>query len=397
MSQPRQPFRQPLLLSVDQDSEPKPVDTGTGASGSVDEYKDEGCLGKGTYGIVYKRSHITSKETVAVKQMRLFDKEAGMSINVLREISLLKSLRHENVLRVKEVVVGKSLDDIYLVMDICSYDLEYLCENYWIHSGYRLQASELKSIMLQLLKGLDYLHDNFVIHRDLKLSNLLITAEGVLKIADFGLARKFGVPSGSMTPKVVTLWYRAPELLFGEESYTTAIDMWSIGCILGELLTTKPLLPGKDELEQIKLMCALLGTPSSRIWPDFDRLPYAKKLRLPDEKYSSLRETVQSASRLCTDHCYDMLVRLLTYDPQRRMTIKDALAHPFMAERPSPYRPRLPDKTFFIKAAKERSDRKRPLPPRWVTDQSSISPRLIWFSKFARSRKTPAQPIDARR
>jgi cyclin-dependent kinase 10 len=126
---------------------------------------------------------------------------------------------------------------------------------------------KVKCITLQLLGGLDYMHSHFIIHRDLKVSNLLITHRGCIKIADFGLARKFSIPNGKMTPKVVTLWYRAPELLLGSLIQTTAIDIWSAACVFGELLLHKPILPGRSELNQIEMIIDLLGTPTETIWP----------------------------------------------------------------------------------------------------------------------------------
>ncbi len=117
------------------------------------------------------------------------------------------------------------------------------------------------------------MHDNFIVHRDLKVSNLLLTDKGCVKIADFGLARLYGIPLKPMTPKVVTLWYRCPELLLNSNTQTTAIDMWSAGCILGELLNNKPLLPGKSEINQLDLIIDMLGTPSAKIWAEIDTLP----------------------------------------------------------------------------------------------------------------------------
>jgi cyclin-dependent kinase 10 len=157
--------------------------------------------------------------------------------------------------------------------------------------------------MLQLLKGLEYCHSHSIIHRDLKMSNLLLTSTGLLKIgntyffyakralyssynfiADFGLARTLSLPGKPMTPNVVTLWYRAPEVLFGDSNYTTSIDLWSAGCIMGELMQHKPLLPGNTEQAQLDLIVKLLGSPNDTIWPGFNKLPSAKLLALPKQR-----------------------------------------------------------------------------------------------------------------
>lgn len=150
----------------------------------------------------------------------------GFPVSCLREISILKTCCHDNIVKLKEVVVGKELEKIYLVMEYCEQDLASLLDN--LEKPFT--ESEVKCIIIQLLRGLQYLHDNFIIHRDIKVSNLLLTDEGCLKIADFGLARTFSVPSKSMTPNLVTLWYRPPELLLGSTYQTTAVDMWAAGC-----------------------------------------------------------------------------------------------------------------------------------------------------------------------
>jgi cyclin-dependent kinase 10 len=142
--------------------------------------------------------------------------------------------------------------------------------------------------MKQLFTGIQYCHEQGVIHRDLKLSNLLLTAKGILKIADFGLARSMPSNHNTMTPRVVTLWYRAPELLFGAKEYTFAIDMWSSGCILAEFIRHFPLLPGSTEAEQIVRICGLLGAPHERIWPSFKDLPLAKTMSFANSEYIQL-------------------------------------------------------------------------------------------------------------
>lgn len=196
-----------------------------------------------------------TNEIVALKKVRMDDERDGLPVSGLREIHILMGCKHENIVRIKEVVVGRSLESIFLSMEYCEQDLASLFDN----MPQPFSESQVKCISLQILRGLKYLHSNFIIHRDIKASNLLMTDKGCVKIADFGLARYFGHPSKPMTPHVVTLWYRAPELLLETDIQTTAIDMWAVGCILGELLGHKPLLPGKTEIAQLELIIDLLG------------------------------------------------------------------------------------------------------------------------------------------
>lgn len=229
----------------------------------VNEYEKLNKVGEGTYGVVYRARDTKTDEIVALKRVRMEEEKDGLPVSSLREINLLLNMRHKNIVELREVVVGQRLDSIFLVMEYCEQDLASLLDNMSSH----FTEAQVKCIMLQLLNGLDYMHEQYIIHRDLKASNLLMTDHGCVKIADFGLARKFSIPNGQMTPKVVTLWYRAPELLFGSKLQTTAIDIWSAACIFGELLLHKPLLPGRSELNQIDLIINLLGTPNDTIWP----------------------------------------------------------------------------------------------------------------------------------
>ncbi|KAF9142958.1 Cyclin-dependent kinase 10 [Linnemannia schmuckeri] len=298
-----------------------------GTSRVVDEFEKLNKVGEGTYGVVYRAKDKKTNEIVALKRIRMERENDGLPISSLREIKLLKTLRHDNVVLVKEVAVGNDLDQIFLVMEYCEQDMAALMDN--VKKPYT--PAEVKCLMLQLLKGIEYCHDHFVIHRDLKLSNLLLNSQGILKIADFGLARSFGLPSRPMTPKVVTLWYRAPELLFGDLNYTTAVDMWSAGCIFGELLKHAPLLPGKVEKQQVDLIIDLLGTPHEKIWQGFNKLPMSS-IKLPEQRFNNLKNKFPHI----TDAARSLLSGLLTYDPKKRLSVKQALAHPYFFESPPP-------------------------------------------------------------
>lgn len=212
--------------------------------------------------IYFKKEHFADRardtrhgEIVALKRVRMHQEKDGLPISGLREIQILKSSEHRNIVKLKEVVVGKSLDSIFISMEYCAQDLASLLDN----MAQPFSEAQSKCIILQVLEGLKYLHNRFIIHRDLKVSNLLLTDEGCIKIADFGLARLFSNSELKMTPNVVTLWYRAPELLLGTTMHCTAVDMWAAGCILCELLLHKPLLPGKTEIQQIEMIIDLLG------------------------------------------------------------------------------------------------------------------------------------------
>ncbi|KAK2085755.1 Cyclin-dependent kinase 10 [Saguinus oedipus] len=234
----------------------------------------------------------------------------GIPISSLREITLLLRLRHPNIVELKEVVVGNHLESIFLVMGYCEQDLASLLEN----MPTPFSEAQVKCIVLQVLRGLQYLHRNFIIHRDLKVSNLLMTDKGCVKTADFGLARAYGVPVKPMTPKVVTLWYRAPELLLGTTTQTTSIDMWAVGCILAELLAHKPLLPGTSEIHQIDLIVQLLGTPSETIWPGFSKLPLVGQYSLRKQPYNNLKHKFPWLS----EAGLRLLHFLFMYDPKKR-------------------------------------------------------------------------------
>ncbi|KAF0686296.1 Aste57867_21902 [Aphanomyces stellatus] len=304
-----------------------------GTCRDVDEFEKLNRIGEGTYGTVYRARDKKSGEIVALKRVILHnEKQDGFPITAIREIKLLKRLHQENCVQLKDVVVGRKRSGVFLVFEYCEHDLSALMSN--IHRPF--SESEAKRVLIELLRAVEYLHDMNIIHRDLKLSNILYDGFGRIKLADFGLARETGFPAPSnMTPKVVTLWYRAPELLLGSETYTSSIDIWACGCIFGELILNKPLMSGATDLEQLQLIYKLLGRPTDRIWPGMSTLPNATKLHFDSTAYVYNNIPKLFATQL-SEAGLDLLHSMLAYDPKKRITATEALRHPYFDERPFP-------------------------------------------------------------
>ncbi|CAL5440846.1 unnamed protein product [Camellia sinensis] len=299
---------------------------------SVFNYERLNKINEGTYGVVYKARDKETEEIVALKKVKMTLEREGFPLTSLREINILVSLHHPSIVDVKEVVVDK---DVFMVMEYVEHDLKGLIDI----MKQPFSEKEVKCLILQLLEGVKYLHDNWVLHRDLKTSNLLLNNRGKLKICDFGLSRQYGSPLITYTPLVVTLWYRAPELLLGTKHYSTAIDMWSVGCIMAELLAKQPLFNGKSELEQLDKIFRALGTPNEAIWPGFSKLPGAK-VKFVEQSRNTLREKFPAisfkGSPVLSEQGFDLLSQLLTYDPEKRITAEAALKHSwFHKEEPS--------------------------------------------------------------
>lgn len=223
-------------------------------------------------------------------------------------------------------------------------------------------ASEIKLILLQLASGVAYLHDHYILHRDLKTSNLLLSNRGQLKIADFGMARYVGdPPPPRLTQLVVTLWYRAPELLLGTKMYDAAVDMWSVGCIFGELLTREPLLQGKNEVDQVSKIFELCGVPTEESWPGFRRLPNARSLRLPPTSLAN-GPSFRAKFPSMTAAGARLLGDLLSLDPAHRPSAADVLKHEYFRQDPKP-KPESLFPTFPSKAGQERRHHREPHAP----------------------------------
>ncbi|GKZ16541.1 hypothetical protein AbraIFM66951_000226 [Aspergillus brasiliensis] len=334
---------------------------------------------EGSYGFVSRAKDIITGEVVALKKLKMDNSPDGFPVTGLREIQTLLEARHQNIVYLREVVTGTKLDEIYLVMDFHEHDLKTLLDD----MPEPFLPSEIKTLLLQLLSGLDFLHDQWIMHRDLKTSNLLLNNRGELKIADFGMARYYGDPPPKLTQLVVTLWYRSPELLLGAEKYGTEIDMWSVGCIMGELLTKEPLLQGKNEVDQVSKIFALTGPPTPQIWPEFRSLPNAKSLRLPPTP-----STVGSGTNppllprtkfpFLTNAGLHLLSSLLALNPSVRLSTKECLAHRYFKEDPRP-KPKEMFPTFPSKAGMEkRRRRETPEAPK----RGQEAPKLDFASVF---------------
>ncbi|KAL2610810.1 hypothetical protein R1flu_022502 [Riccia fluitans] len=302
---------------------------------SVDEFERLNRIDEGTYGVVYRARNKKTGEIVALKKVKMEKEKEGFPMTSLREINVLLSIHHPSIVDVKEVVVGSTIDSIFMVMEYMEHDLKGLMEA----MKQPFSQSEVKCLMLQLFEGTKYLHDNWVLHRDLKTSNLLLNNRGELKICDFGLARQYGSPLKPYSHMVVTLWYRAPELLLGSKLYSTAIDMWSLGCIMAEFLAKEPLFNGKSEIDQLDKIFKTLGTPNERIWPDFVNLP-GVKCNFVRQPYNRLREkfpaTAFAGKPTLSESGYNLLNGLLTYDPKKRLTAEEALNSDWFKEVPLP-------------------------------------------------------------
>eukprot|EP01118_Nematostelium_gracile_P002232 TRINITY_DN1246_c0_g1_i1.p1 TRINITY_DN1246_c0_g1~~TRINITY_DN1246_c0_g1_i1.p1 ORF type:complete len:488 (+),score=132.10 TRINITY_DN1246_c0_g1_i1:77-1540(+) len=353
---------------------------------SVETYQELNKIEEGTYGIVYRAQDKQTGDIVALKRLKMDREKEGFPITSLREIRALMIYKHPNIVDVKEIVVGSKLNSIFIVMEFLDHDIKGLMGE--MKADTRFLTSEVKCLMIQLLSGVKHLHDNWIIHRDLKTSNLLYSNKGILKIADFGLARSYGSPLKEYTQLVVTLWYRAPELLLGAKLYTPAIDMWSVGCIFAELISKQPLLPGRSELDQLDKIFKLLGSPNDKIWPGIMKLPHSKKINFGNQPYNHLKNKFTGQ---ITEACFDLMNKMLTYDPEKRITAAEALQHPYFQESPRAKDPDLMPTWPSSNSKKRRSS----------MDEEQMKERILMEEKnendrFMRDRSYGINPFQLR-
>ncbi|XP_045813426.1 probable serine/threonine-protein kinase At1g54610 [Trifolium pratense] len=285
-------------------------------------------IGQGTYSNVYKAKDLLTGKIVALKKVRFDNLEPESVKFMAREILILRRLDHPNVMKLEGLVTSRMSWSLYLVFEYMVHDLAGLAAS----PDIKFTEPQVKCYMHQLLSGLEHCHTRHVLHRDIKGSNLLIDNEGVLKIADFGLAsffdpnRRHPIP---MTNRVVTLWYRPPELLLGATDYGVGVDLWSAGCILGELLYGKPIMPGRTEVEQLHKIYKLCGSPSDEYWKK-SKLPNATLFK-PREPY---KRCIRDVFKEFPPSALPLIDTLLAIDPVERKSATDALRSEFFNTEP---------------------------------------------------------------
>ncbi|GMR39831.1 hypothetical protein PMAYCL1PPCAC_10026, partial [Pristionchus mayeri] len=281
-------------------------------------YEKIGYLGTGQFANVYKGKDLRTGQFVAIKKIKLgsrHEAKDGIHRTALREIKLLMEIHHDNIIGLRDVFEHKT--SIHLIMDLMETDLENVIKD----TGIIFLSQHVKNITLQTLQGLEYLHANWILHRDLKPNNLLMNAGGTVKITDFGLARFFGEPNRCYTPQVVTRWYRAPELFYGARTYGVGVDMWAMGCIVAELLLRTPLFPGDidSDINQLLTVYKVLGTPTDEDWPLMKTLP--DYFHLKEQPPIDLRHKFSAAG----DEVVQLIKGCLEFDPLKRWSASDAL------------------------------------------------------------------------
>lgn len=285
------------------------------------QYEITDVLGEGTYGKVRKARCRQNGEFRAMKQMKIGSQEDGVPSTAIREIAILKELSHDNIVRLVDVFCKPG--ELVLVFELLETDLK---KHMRALNG-QLQPAQVRDFAHQLLTGIEFCHANRIIHRDLKPQNLLINGGTRLKIADFGLARAFSLPVPQYTREVITVWYRPLEILLGSKLYSVPVDLWGVGCILGEMASGMPLFPGDSEIDTAFKIFQKLGTPTELIWPGVTDLPDFKATfpKWQPKGWANIRNILAQLGTVGVD----LLDQLMKYSPRARISARASLAHPY--------------------------------------------------------------------
>lgn len=274
-------------------------------------------IGEGTYGVVYKGINKKTGSLVAMKKIKNDIENEGLPATAIREVSLLRELQHPNIVELLQATLEGEM--LYLIFEFITMDLRK-----YLDKGLTMDPNLVKSYMYQINEAILFCHQRRILHRDLKPQNLLISSDGTIKVADFGLGRAVMVPLRKYTHEVVTLWYRAPEVLMGCDVYTYSIDIWSFACIFAEMLTSRPLFQGDSEIDQLFQIFRVLKTPTEEMWPEVVNLPHYQ-VNFP--KWCEVL-LIEQFNAICLNG-FKLLEQMLIYKPQDRISAKRIRDHQY--------------------------------------------------------------------
>lgn len=286
---------------------------------SVSAFQKLEKIGEGTYGVVYKAREKTTGKLVALKKIRPESENEGIPATTIREILLLKNLKHSTIINMMEVI--HSEDKMYLVFEYVETDLKQLIEMYGKRKR-RFDPEVVRKMAFQICTAVSFCHAKSILHRDLKPQNILVDEHFNIKLGDFGLGRAASIPLRHYTSQIVTLWYRPPELLLGYEYYDTSVDVWSLACIIAEMKTLVPIFMGDSEIDQLYQIYRILGVPTNSVWEGVEQLPnYGREM--PKVKPVGLGAVLKDKA------LEQMIEKMLVFNPLQRITAAEALEDPF--------------------------------------------------------------------
>jgi len=293
----------------------------------MENYKVIKALGQGTWGVVHMAEQKGTQRIVAIKKIKSERSEEGVNFTAVREIKLLREFKHVNIIELVDCFTTP--DQAVCLVYECAYtDLEKILSN----KSIPISLADTKQHLWSLLCAISACHERWILHRDLKPDNLLFLKDGTMKLADFGLARMYGTPKTKLSPQAITLWYKPPEMLLGAYEYSSAADMWSVGCIFAELLLRRPFLQGnKTDISQLDEIFKVFGTPNDTNWPDYQTLPLCSRGLMWDETTPIPFDEIFTAA---PKDAISLLRSILTLDPNARSSATEAMSHYYFSNDP---------------------------------------------------------------